>query len=27
LQPDLGTPEFKQKFELLETENKQDLSR
>jgi hypothetical protein len=27
LQPDLGTPEFKQKFELLETENNRDLNR
>nr|MCU0721815.1 hypothetical protein [Pirellula sp.] len=27
LQPDFGTPEFKQKFELLETEIKQDLNR
>jgi hypothetical protein len=27
LQPDLGTPEFKQMFELLETENNRDLNR
>ncbi|MFN9420225.1 MAG: hypothetical protein ACK578_22430 [Pirellula sp.] len=27
LQPELGTPEFKQKFELLETENSRDLNR